>query len=43
MENLEELIEKMSEILDNITPETVARLTDEELEQLEELLEKLGE
>ena len=43
MKNLEELIEKMSEILDNITPETVARLTDEELEQLEELLEKLGE
>ena len=43
MENLNELIEKMSEILDDITPESVARLTDEELEQLKEILDKLEE
>lgn len=43
MENIEELIEKISEILDTITPETIAKLSEEELEQLEEILNKLGE
>ncbi len=42
-DKLEEIVEKISEILDNITPENVAKLSDEELAELEEILNKLGE
>ena len=37
----EELVAKLQEILDGFTPETIADMTEEELEKLEELLEKL--
>lgn len=42
-EKIEELLEKINGVLENITPESVAKLSDEELEELEEILEKLDE